>query len=78
MSMEVLGAKPHRQMNRHNSTDEQVLLEIEALRGQIEDGHQRQGEALTSDRILELSRRLDRLITTYLRRRLPKKTTAAG
>ncbi len=65
-------------MNQHKQTDEQVLLEIEALRGQIEEGHQRQGEALTSDRILELSRKLDRLITAYLRRRLPKKTTVAG
>jgi len=43
-----------------------ILREIEALREQVHE-LQRQGEALTSETIMEKSRRMDQLIVTYLR-----------
>lgn len=49
-------------------TEEKVLREIEALRKRIEETYRRHGDALTSTRILQLSRRLDRLILSYLRK----------
>ncbi len=44
-----------------------MLRRIEALREQIEDTHIRQGEALTSQKVLRLSRRLDRLINDFMK-----------
>jgi len=47
------------------TTADEILQQIEALRKQIEDIHCRGGEPLTSDHILGLSRKLDRLLNYW-------------
>lgn len=74
---EVGEAKP-RAMDPNSVEDEKAMRQIEALREQIERSYQRQGEALTSDRMLELSQRLDKLITEYLRRQIQSRKAAAA
>lgn len=43
-----------------------MLRQIEDLRRQIEETCGRQGEGLTSEKVLTLSRKLDGLINSYL------------
>ncbi len=64
-------------IRQNNVAEEEILVEIEALREQIASTHARQGEALTSERILGLSRRLDELITRYLRWQASRKASAS-